>query len=211
MNSLKLIFGTCTKSFLVHFLGIGWVALSLKKKKSILRTIRVSEELDSVIEKDAEDQNISANALITKIITHYTEWQRVVEKTSYILIASSLFRAIINEISDEKIEDIAKTVLPTIIKDLAMLEFGKTDFDSVLQTMFLIGKYETGLRTSTSIPVEGKESKYTLTLYHDWGPKGSLLFRNYFDNLIRNETGKLPVVNITDQVVTVSFPKSPKP
>ena len=187
------------------------IALSVKKKKTILRTIRVSEELDSLIEKDAEDQNISANALITKIITHYVEWQRVIEKTSYILITSSLFKAIINEVSDEKIEEIAKTVVTTVIKELSLLEFGKNDFDSILKTMFLIGKYETGLRTSVSTPVEGKDCKYTLTLYHDWGPKGSTLFKSYFDNLIRNETGKPPTTSITDDVVTITFPKSPKP
>jgi hypothetical protein len=186
------------------------VDLSAKKKKTILRTIRVSDELDSIIERDSEDQNISANALITKIMTHYVEWQRVVEKTSYILIASSLFRAIINEVSDEKIEEIAKTVVTTVIKDLSMLEFGKNDFDSILKTMFLIGKYETGLRTSASTPVEGKDGKYTLTLYHDWGPKGSVLFKSYFDNIIKNETGKPPIANTTDDVVTISFPRSPK-
>lgn len=184
--------------------------LSIKKKKTILRTIRVTEELDNLIEKDAEDQNISANALITKIMTQYTEWQRVVDKTSFVLIASSLFRALMKEVSDQKLEEIAKTVLPTVIKDLAMMEFGKNDFESILKTWFLISKYETGLRTSTST-VEGKDSKYTLTLYHDWGPKGSVLFRSYFDNLIRSETGKPPTTSITDDVVTMSFPKSPKP
>jgi len=185
--------------------------LSVKKKKTILRTIRVSEDLDSLIQKDAEDQNISANALITKIITHYVEWQRVIEKTSFILVASSLFRALIKEVSDEKIEEIAKTIVSTVIKDLSMLEFGKNDFDSIIRTMFLIGKYETGLRTSTSTSVDGKDGKYTLTLYHDWGSKGSVLFRSYLDNLIRNETGKPPTINVTDDVVTISFPKSPKP
>jgi hypothetical protein len=192
-----------------------WVSegfeMSGKKKKTILRTIRVSEELDSLIQKDAEDQNISANALITKIMTRYTEWQRVIDKTSYILIASALFRAIINEVSDEKIEEIAKTVVPTVIKNLAMMEFGKTDFDSMLKTIFLISKYETGLRTSATTPVEGKDGKYTLTLYHDWGPKGSVLFRRYLDNLIRNEIGKPPAANVTDDAVTFSFPKSQKP
>jgi hypothetical protein len=185
--------------------------MSVKKKKTILRTIRVSEELDSLIEKDAEDQNISANALITKIMTRYAEWQRLIEKTSYILIASSLFKAILKEVSDEKIEEIAKTIVPTVINNLAMLEFGNTDFDSVIKTIFLVSKYETGLRTSATTPVEGKDGKHTLTLYHDWGPKGSFLFRNYLDNLVKNETGKPPTTKVTDDVVTISFSKFPKP
>ena len=82
--------------------------MSAKKKKSILRTIRLSEDTDDLIENDAQEQNISANALIGKIMTRYAEWGRFIEKTSYVTIASPLFRALIGEVSDQKLEEIAE-------------------------------------------------------------------------------------------------------
>ena len=78
--------------------------------------------------------------------------------------------------------------------------------------VFLISKYNTGLSTSAPSSAESKvDSRYTITQRHDWGLKGSVLLRGFFDNLVRNEIGKQPTTSVTDNVITVSFPKLSKP
>ena len=183
-----------------------------KKKKTILRTIRLSEDIDDLLEKDAQNQNVSANALISKIMTRYVEWDRIIEKTSYIVIASPLFRALINETNDQKLEEIGKKYVYEAIKELAMVEFGKTDFKTLLNAFFLVSKYDTGLRTSAPSPAENEsDSQSTITIYHDWGPKGSIILKGYFDNLAKTELGRQPAISATDDAITVSFPKLSKP
>jgi len=185
--------------------------MSVKKRKTILRTIRLSENINDLLERDAQEQNISANALISKIMTRYVEWDRIIEKTSGVTISSLLFRALLNEISDQKLEEIAKDFGVKVVKDLAIMAFGKEDLDTVLKTLLLIGKYSTGVRASAPVSVESKvDGRYVLTLHHDWGPKGSVLFTSLFDYLIRNELGRQPTINVTDDAVTVSFPKLSK-
>jgi hypothetical protein len=185
--------------------------MSVRKKKTILRTIRLSEDIDDLLERDAQEQNISANALISKIMTRYVEWDRIIEKTSGVTISSLLFRAIINEVSDQKLEEIAKDFGVKVVKDLAMMAFGKEDLDTVLKTLLLIGKYSTGVRASAPVSVESKvDGRYVLTLHHDWGQKGSVIFRSLFDHLVRNELGRHPTISVTDDAVTVSFPKLSK-
>jgi hypothetical protein len=89
-----------------------------------------------------------------------------------------------------------------------MNTIGKEDLDTVLKTLFLIGKYSTGVRASAPVSTESKvDGRYVLTLHHDWGPKGSVLFTSLFDNLVRNELGRQPKISVTDDIVTVSFPK----
>ena len=127
--------------------------MSAKKKKTILRTIRLSEDIDEMLERDAMEQNISANALISKIMIRYVEWDRVIQKTSYLTVSSPLFKALLNEISDEKLEEIAKGFATEVLNDLATLEFGKADFDTTLKTMFLLSKYDTALRASAPLSV----------------------------------------------------------
>ena len=186
--------------------------MSTKKKKTILRTIRLSEEIDDVLEGDAQGQNVSANALISKIMARYVEWDRVIDKTSFIIISSMLFRALMNEISDQKLDEIGKNVVSKAVKEFAMVEFGKADFDTLLNAWFLLSKYNTGLRVSAPSSGDSKvDSQCTVTTYHDWGLKGGILLRGYFDNLVRNELGKQPTISVTDDVVTVSFPKLSKP
>ena len=184
--------------------------MSAKKKKTILRTIRLSEDTDNLLEKDSQEQNLSANALISKIMTRYVEWDRVIDRTSYIVISSLLFKALINEIDDQKLEEIGKNIVAQAIKELAMVEFGRSDFDTLLNTLFLIGKYDTGLIASAPLSDNKVDSQYNITLRHDWGPKGSVLLRGYLENLVRNELGRQPAINATDEVIAVSFPKLTK-
>jgi hypothetical protein len=185
--------------------------MSAKRKKTILRTIRLSEDVDSVLERDAQEKNISTNALVSKIMAHYVEWDRIIEKTSGAYMSSLLFRALLNEVSDQKLEEIAKDAGAKVVKDLAMMEFGKENLDALLKTWLLICKYNTALRASAPSSVESKvDNQYVLTLHHDWGPKGSVLLGSYFDNLVRNKLGKQPTISVTDDAVTVSFPKLPK-
>jgi len=180
--------------------------MSAKKKKTILRTIRLTEEIDNMLERDAEEQNVSANALISKIMTRYVEWDRVIDKTSYIILSSMLFRALINEISDQKLEEIGQNFVSKAVKELAMVEFGKTDFESLMKTFFLISKYDTSMRVSAPLPAESKtDSRYTLTVYHDFGLKGGVLLKGYVESVVRNELGTQPTINITEDVITVSF------
>lgn len=182
--------------------------MSAKKKKTILRTIRLSEDIDAMLERDAEEQNISANALISKIMIRYVEWDRVTAKTSYLTVSSPLFKALLNEISDEKLEEIAKSFAVKVFKDLAMLEFGKSDFDTLLKTIFLFSKYDTGLQASAPVSVDSKvDDKRILSLRHDWGPKGGVFLKGYLDDLVKRELEKQATITVTDDVVTICLPK----
>jgi len=186
--------------------------MSAKKKKTILRTIRLSEDIDDLLEKDAVEQNVSANALITKIMTRYMEWNRIIDKTSYVVIPSLLFRALINGLGDQELEEIGKNAVANAVKELAMIAFGKADFDTLLNALSLITKYDTGLIASSPLSTESRiDSQYTITLRHDWGPKGSILLKSFFESLSMNEFGKQPTISITDDVVTVKFPRVQKP
>jgi hypothetical protein len=192
-------------------LRLGGLETSSRKKKTILRTIRLTEEIDDMLEKDAQEQNLSANALISKIMTRYVEWDRNVEKTSFTIISSHLFKALIDEVSEEKLDEIGRTLVYQAVKELAMVEFGKTDFDTLLNTVFLLGKYDTSLRLSAPSSSENRvDSQYIMTMRHDWGPKGSVLLRGFFDNIVRSELGKQPTISFTDDVITVSFPRLSK-
>jgi len=164
-----------------------------------------------MLEKDAQEQNLSANALISKIMTRYVEWDRNVEKTSFTIISSHLFKALIDEVSEEKLDEIGRTLVYQAVKELAMVEFGKTDFDTLLNTVFLLSKYDTSLRLSAPSSSENRvDSQYIMTMRHDWGPKGSVLLRGFFDNIVRSELGKQPTISFTDDVITVSFPRLSK-
>jgi hypothetical protein len=109
-----------------------------------------------------------------------------------------------NEVSDEKIQEMASQEAIRQIKNQAMWDFGKTDFDTLLKTIILRGKY--GIASHISVESWG-DSNYVITLHHRWGRKGVVFFKSFFDSFIRNELGVPPTIDIADNVMAVSFHK----
>ena len=178
--------------------------MSSKKKKTVLRTIRISEDIDDLLEKDAQEKNISANSLISKIMIRYVEWDRVVEKIGTSSVSPVLFKALVSEISDEKVEEIARDFAAKEVTNIALWAFGKTDFDALIKALFLIGKYSINAPLSIEIKVD---NRCVITLHHDWGPKGIVFFKSFLGNFVRNELGIQPTISIAKDIVTVSFPR----
>jgi hypothetical protein len=178
-----------------------------KRKKTILRTIRLSEEIDTLLERDAQKQNISTNALVGKIMARYVEWDRIIEKLDFVSFPNTFFVALINEVSDEKLQEIASQEAIRQIQNQTIWDFGKTDFDTFLKTILLVGKY--GIASDISVESWG-EGSYVITLHHRWGKKGVVFFRSFFESSIRSELGVQPRIDIADNVMAVSFQKPVK-
>ncbi len=175
-----------------------------KRKKTNLRTIRLSEEIDSLLESDAQKQNISTNALVGKILTRYVEWDRIVEKLDFVSFPNAFFVALINEMSDEKIQEMASQEVIRQIKEQALWDSGKTDFDTLLKTIVQVGKY--GMASDISLENWG-EGNHVITLRHTMGHKGAVFFRSFFDSFITSVAGVQPRIDIADNVMAVSFHK----
>jgi hypothetical protein len=56
------------------------------EKKTLLRTIRITQELEDLLQRDAKLKRISVNALISSIMTKYAEWDRFRERFDAIVI-----------------------------------------------------------------------------------------------------------------------------
>ena len=175
-----------------------------KRSKTVLRTIRLSEEIDDLLERDAREQNISTNALIAKIMTRYVEWDRVVGKLDFVSFSNTFFRALLNEVRDERIQEMASQEAIRQIKNQAMWDFGKADFDTLLKAIILRSKY--GIGSHISVESRG-EGDCVITLHHNWGAKGVVFFRSFFDSLIRGELRSQPAIDVSEDVLTVSFHK----
>ena len=47
-------------------------------KKTVLKTMRISDYINTLLEKDAESKGVSVNALISMVMTKYAEWDRFI-------------------------------------------------------------------------------------------------------------------------------------
>lgn len=169
-------------------------------KKTILKTIRISEELDDLLRKDANINRTSVNTLVFSILTKYAEWDRYAQKFGFVSCSRRAYSAIIESVESEKLQSVMEKVLEVPIS-MMMLWFGKANTETLLSLFSLIDRY-CGL-FKHEVEKDGRD--YAVTLYHDFGTNFSIFLKRYFEKAIKSIEGIAPRVELGDSFVTFNF------
>src|SRR5208337_1632706 len=112
-----------------------------QQKKTVLRTVRISEELDGILEKDAKANRTSVNALISSIMAKYAEWDRYTEKFGHISIPTTLFRALLDLTDENALAALAERVGVELTNQITVFWFKKTNLETLLHFMSNASQY----------------------------------------------------------------------
>ncbi|MFQ5920211.1 MAG: hypothetical protein ACE5I4_09260, partial [Thermoplasmata archaeon] len=82
--------------------------MSARATKSVVRSIRITKELDDLIRADAEDKGLTVNALVSSILTKYAEWDRYADRFGFVTITRNGFRTYVEAIEEEKLTEIGE-------------------------------------------------------------------------------------------------------
>src|SRR5215471_14455733 len=96
------------------------------KEKTLIRSVRISTALDTLLRKDAKSKRITVNALISSIMTKYAEWDRYNERFGVISIKRDAFRSILRMIEDDKLTRVSKEIGTQIPKQFILFWFKKS-------------------------------------------------------------------------------------
>jgi hypothetical protein len=72
-------------------------------RKTVLKTMRIPNYINTLLEKDADSKGISVNALISMIMTKYTEWDRYIERFGGITIKPQALKEILEEVNEDRL------------------------------------------------------------------------------------------------------------
>jgi superfamily I DNA and RNA helicase len=157
-------------------------------KKTVLRTIRLSKELDDLLQRDADSKRISVGALLSTILTRYSEWDRYTEKFDMITLRQETIKAILEATEEEVLIIKAREIGAKIPREFLMFWFKKTDLESYLRYVQLLCNY--GGFARYELEVDGRS--YIITLLHNMGEKWSLFLRYIMEEGIMSTIGTLP-------------------
>jgi hypothetical protein len=96
-----------------------------ENKKTVLRTIRLSKGLDELLQKDAKSKRITVGAMISAILTKYSQWDRYTEKFDMITLRQETIRAILEATEDDALIRKAREIGAKIPKEFLMFWFKK--------------------------------------------------------------------------------------
>lgn len=159
-----------------------------ENKKIALRTIRLSKQLDELLQKDANSKRITVGTLISTILTKYSQWDRYTEKFDMITLRQESIRAILEATEDEALIRKAREIGAKIPREFLMFWFKKTDLESYLHYLELLCNYGGFARYE----FEAEGDVYIITLLHNMGEKWSIFLKYVMEEGILTTIGSLP-------------------
>jgi len=172
-----------------------------QKKKTVLRTVRISEELDAILEKDAKSQRISVNALISSIMAKYAEWDRFTGRFGHISIPTTLFRAFLDLTDENALATVAERFGVELTKQMISFWFKKISIETLLQFASIACEYA----KVGEVEIQKEDRDYTITIYHEYGKKWSTFLARYIDKAWRTYGKVIPQFDCTENTVTYRF------
>jgi hypothetical protein len=168
--------------------------------KTITMTFRVNENLMRKLKEDAEDHEISLNTLVNQIFKRYVEWDSYEPKVGMIPIARPVVIQLFENISEDKIIEIATKIGRNAVKDIALFMKHRIDLDSFLEW------FETRMKTaSVEISHEKLDDKtHSYIIRHNLGKNWSIFHKTIFESILQDALGK-PLKSASQSSTTFSF------
>jgi hypothetical protein len=173
----------------------------LSAKRSVVRTIRLSEALDQTLLTDAKEKSMSVNTLVTGVLARYAEWDRLLEKVHNVSFSSSQVKLLFELSSEETLQKLSDSAADRFI-DLAKFIIGSSDIRSLLAIFTTIGK-NSGM---WSLDQKTQGGFLILHFYHDLGIAFSKYLSQGVQGALSKGGGPRPEMEINEHLVMAKIP-----
>lgn len=99
------------------------------------KSIRIDQALLDILENAAEKENLSTNAFIDRLLVEYAEHERYLKNFPIIVLSYSMFNELINEISDERAEELGGKLGAVGPKSYMLMRGMEISLESVLKIL----------------------------------------------------------------------------
>jgi hypothetical protein len=162
----------------------------------VTASLRINEAAYKALQDDAKKQSISLNTIANQILMAYAEHDRYLKKHRMIKIAGPTFARILNFTPDEGLTEAGRLEGTGIIPSVVVSISGELSVSSILEGLKRMGTYS-NLFDYSEITHGGKIS---VTMAHDFGPKGSLLAASFLESLFKSVGKQIKVTQLRDSV-----------
>ncbi len=169
--------------------------------KTVFRSLRLTQKLDSAIQREATSRGLPVNSLISQILTKYAEWDRHAEKFGFVMITRDGFRTLVESIPDDLLARVGPELGASNPREMTLFWFKRLGVEPFLSYLELycrygrIGEYE----------VEQSAGGYVITIHHELGPKYSSYLADFFAAAVRSVVGVVPTVERSRNAIVLHF------
>jgi hypothetical protein len=141
----------------------------------VTASFRLDESALGALHEDAKRQNVSVNTLVNQLILTYANYDRPMKRFHMVKMSASTFRHILRAAKNETIIEAGTLAGNDGPKTSILAMSGELTTENALSYLKTMGNYS-ALFEYSEVMHGGKVS---VTLTHDFGPKGSLFLQEY--------------------------------
>jgi len=145
------------------------------RAKTATASFRLDESALNALQEDAKKQNVSVNTLINQLILTYANYDRPMKRFHMVKVSASTFRHILHAAKNETIVEAGNLAGSDGPKTFIVAKSGEVNIENALAYLKTMGNFS-ALFEYSEVMHGGKVS---ITLTHDFGPKGSLFLQEY--------------------------------
>ena len=154
-------------------------------KKSVTRTLRMSEEMDLVIRSESERLGISPNSLVNKVMLLYKYVLRFDDPGTVLTMSKETFTSLLNQLEIDEIEDVGYEFGNQKLKEHLLRRGMEINHENIFWYIDQLGK-NGGWFISD---IYKKKESTILHLKHTFGTKWSHFLSSYVSSIIHGELG----------------------
>jgi len=173
----------------------------LPSRRSVLRTIRVTDSLDQVLTKEARERSVSVNTLANGILTKYCEWDKYQDKTHRVSIPQATVEILFGDASQETLVKAAKETGNRVV-EMGLFLFGASGPQTVIQYLELLGKYVGTFRLEEKVVGD----VLVMEFYHGMGIQYSQYLSSAIQTALERAGAPRPEIDLANHVVSVKLP-----
>jgi hypothetical protein len=109
--------------------------------KSVVRSLRLDEDVDKSLHKLASDEGISVNSLVNRALRRYVVWDANSSRFGGVTLAGASLTRIMNYLSDDEVREYARWIAENSVRDFVTFFFGDVTLHTLLGALKLLGDY----------------------------------------------------------------------
>ncbi|HUH82245.1 MAG TPA: hypothetical protein VLX33_00025 [Nitrososphaerales archaeon] len=169
--------------------------------KSVTRTLRLDDDVDSALEKMAEEKGESVNAVVGRALRRLVEWDRLAERAGLVAISPLTLGRLMDTLTQEQARELGEQIGAEVWKPIIISRFGSITLDSVLKSIELISRYMG--RFDFIYSTEG--TKRVVTIRHSAGVRWSEFYSGAAVPLFAEALGITVTPVVSEELASLEF------
>ncbi len=170
--------------------------------KSVVRSLRLDEDVDKSLHKLASDEGISVNSLVNRALRRYVVWDVNSSRFGGVTLAGASLTRIMNYLSDDEVREYAQWVAENSVRDFVTFFFGDVTLHTLLKGLKLLGDYGGHFVYEESTTGHVR----TVVLKHGRGMKWSIHYGEWVSLAVEKLLGLKVETEKTENQVIFRFP-----